>query len=65
MKAENETRALVERQKVAEALEQHPGLLRMAELEALRELAHNANARVYLGLAPGTLKIGEEEGTSR
>ena len=56
---------MVERQKAAEALEQHPGLLRLAELEALRELAHNANARVYLGLAPGTLKIGEEEGKSR
>jgi regulator of protease activity HflC (stomatin/prohibitin superfamily) len=65
LKSENETRALVERQKAAEALEQHPGLLRLAELEALRELAHNANARVYLGLAPGTLKIGEEEGKSR
>jgi regulator of protease activity HflC (stomatin/prohibitin superfamily) len=57
LKAENETRALVERQKAAEALEQHPGLLRMAELEALRELAHNANARVYLGLGPGSLKL--------
>jgi hypothetical protein len=28
----------------AEALEKHPGLLRLAELEALRELARNANA---------------------
>jgi len=36
LKAENETRALVERQKAAEALEQHPGLLRLAEIEALR-----------------------------
>ena len=35
LKAENETRALVERQKAAEALENHPGLLRLAELEAL------------------------------
>lgn len=59
-KAENETRALVERQKAAEALEQHPGLLRLAELEALRELARNANARVYLG--DGMLKIGDSDG---
>src|SRR5512136_296140 len=65
LKAENETNALVDRQKAAEALEQHPGLLRLAELEALRELAHNANARVYLGMGPGTLKIGEEEDQSR
>jgi len=28
-------------------LEQHPGLLRLAELETLRELARNANAQVY------------------
>jgi regulator of protease activity HflC (stomatin/prohibitin superfamily) len=62
LKAENETRALVERQKAAEALERHPGLLRLAELEALRELARNANARVYLGLGDGVLKISEPEG---
>jgi regulator of protease activity HflC (stomatin/prohibitin superfamily) len=62
LKAENETRALVERQKAAEALEKHPGLLRLAELEALRELARNANARVYLGLGDGVFKIGETDG---
>jgi regulator of protease activity HflC (stomatin/prohibitin superfamily) len=61
LKAENETRALVERQKAAEALEKHPGLLRLAEIEALRELARNANARVYLGLGDGVLKIGKTE----
>jgi hypothetical protein len=63
LEAEDETRALVERQKAAEAPEQHFGLLRLAELEALRELAHNAH--VYLGLGPGTLKTGEEEGKTR
>ena len=62
LKAENETRALVERQKAAEALEKHPGLLRLAELEALRELARNANARVYLGLGDGVFKIGDRDG---
>jgi regulator of protease activity HflC (stomatin/prohibitin superfamily) len=62
LKAEGETRALVERQKAAEALEQHPGLLRLAELEALRALATNANARVYLGLGPNVFKVGDEEG---
>ncbi len=59
LKAENETRALIERQKAAEAIERHPGLLRLAELEALRELATSANARVYLGLSDAALKIGE------
>ena len=65
LKAENETRALVERQKAAEALEKHPGLLRLAELEALRELARNANARVYLGLGDGVLKIGDDRRSPR
>jgi len=27
-----------------------------------RELAHNTNARVYLGLGDGVLKIGEPDG---
>jgi len=62
IKAENETRALVERQKAAEALERHPGLLRLAEIEALRELARNANARVYLGASDGMLKISDGDG---
>lgn len=43
-----EARACAERAKSAQALEQHPALMRMAELEALRELAKNANARLYL-----------------
>lgn len=44
-----EARACEERVKAAEALEGHPALLRLAELETLRELARNANARLYLG----------------
>jgi len=49
-KAEAETRAYAERVKAAEALESHPALLRLAELETLRGLAQNGNARLYLGL---------------
>jgi regulator of protease activity HflC (stomatin/prohibitin superfamily) len=49
VQAEAEARAYEERVKVAEALEGHPALLRLAELETLRELARNANARLYLG----------------
>ena len=49
-KAEAETQAYAERVKAAEALEGHPALLRLAELETLRELAKNGNARLYLGL---------------
>ena len=49
-KVEAETRAYEERAKAAEVLEGHPALVRLAELETLRELAKNANARLYLGL---------------
>ncbi|MEZ6090310.1 MAG: hypothetical protein R3C05_20240 [Pirellulaceae bacterium] len=31
-------------------MEGHPALLRLAELETLRELAKNGNSRLYLGL---------------
>lgn len=44
-----EARAYDERVKAAEALETHPALQKMAELETLRDLARNANARLYLG----------------
>jgi regulator of protease activity HflC (stomatin/prohibitin superfamily) len=43
-----EARACQERAAMAATLEQHPALLRLAELDALRELAKNANARLYL-----------------
>jgi regulator of protease activity HflC (stomatin/prohibitin superfamily) len=43
-----ETQALEERQKMAGAYSTHPALLRLEELQALRDLARNANARLYL-----------------
>jgi regulator of protease activity HflC (stomatin/prohibitin superfamily) len=43
-----EMQALEERQKKASAYTTHPALLRLEELNALRELARNANARLYL-----------------
>ena len=46
--SEAEARAYEERAKVAEVLEGHPALLRLVELETLRDLAKNANARLYL-----------------
>src|SRR5262245_49605326 len=39
---------LQERSKVAAAYKDHPALLRLEELAALRELARNANARLFL-----------------
>ncbi len=44
-----EVRALREHQQAAEAYAAHPALLRLRELETIRELAGNANARIYIG----------------
>jgi regulator of protease activity HflC (stomatin/prohibitin superfamily) len=43
-----EVQALEERSKMAAAYASHPALLRLEELAALRDLARNANARLYL-----------------
>jgi regulator of protease activity HflC (stomatin/prohibitin superfamily) len=43
-----EMQALEERQKLAGAYGTHPALLRLEELKTLRDLARNANARLYL-----------------
>ena len=62
VQAEAEARACQERVKAAEAMEGHPALLRLAELETLRELARNANARLYLGLDHKGLTFDRPEG---
>src|SRR5262249_14185544 len=43
-----EIQALEERNKMAAAYRDHPALLRLEELATLRELARNANARIFL-----------------
>jgi regulator of protease activity HflC (stomatin/prohibitin superfamily) len=43
-----EMQALDERQKMASAFSAHPALMRLEELTTLRDLARNANARLYL-----------------
>ncbi|MCS6871312.1 MAG: slipin family protein [Anaerolineae bacterium] len=45
---EAEIRALRERAEAAAIYAQHPALLRLNELETLRELSRNANARLYI-----------------
>lgn len=49
IKTEADLAALAERRKAAEAYSEHPALMRLAELEALRDLAKSANARIYVG----------------
>jgi regulator of protease activity HflC (stomatin/prohibitin superfamily) len=47
-----ELKALEERSTRAEAYAKHPALLRLEELAALRDLARNANARLYIDFNP-------------
>ena len=49
IKTEAEVRALKETESAASAYTANPALLRLRELETLRELARNANARIYIG----------------
>ena len=49
LKTEADVNALRERAQAAEAYTQHSALLRLEELETLRGLARNANARIYIG----------------
>lgn len=56
-----ETQALEERQKTAAAYSAHPALLRLEELRALRDLARNANARLYLDFKEKPGRDGRDE----
>jgi regulator of protease activity HflC (stomatin/prohibitin superfamily) len=49
LKTEAEVKALQDRAQAAAAYSQHPALLRLQELETLRELSTMANARIYIG----------------
>lgn len=49
LRAAAELRALTEKQKAGVIFREHPELLRLEELHTLRELAQNANARIYIG----------------
>jgi regulator of protease activity HflC (stomatin/prohibitin superfamily) len=48
LEADAEVEAIRLRESIADAFTQHPALLRLRELEALRDLGRSANARVYV-----------------
>jgi regulator of protease activity HflC (stomatin/prohibitin superfamily) len=56
-----EMQALEERQKSAAAYSTHPALLRLEELKVLRDLARNANARLYVDFKEKPGADGKEE----
>jgi regulator of protease activity HflC (stomatin/prohibitin superfamily) len=61
VKTEVEIEALRQREAAAEAYKVHPALLRLQELETLRELARVANARIYIGFDKYSTNGGLEE----
>src|SRR5262249_51972691 len=56
-----EMQALEQRKKMAGAYSTHPALLRLEELTTLRELARNANARLYLDFKEKPRMDGKDE----
>jgi regulator of protease activity HflC (stomatin/prohibitin superfamily) len=62
VKTEAEIQALRDREQAAQAYRDHPALLRLRELETLRELARSANARIYIGFDKHMRLNGEEGG---
>ncbi|HWB10931.1 MAG TPA: slipin family protein [Pirellulales bacterium] len=60
LKAEADVAALAERAKAAAAYSEHPALLKLHEFETLRELAKNANARIYIGFDRDLERDGQE-----
>jgi regulator of protease activity HflC (stomatin/prohibitin superfamily) len=61
IKAEAEIQELREREQVATAYSNHPALLRLRELETLRELARSANARIYIGFDKHTRVSADDD----
>jgi regulator of protease activity HflC (stomatin/prohibitin superfamily) len=60
LKTEADIRALREREQAAQAYTTHPALLRLLELETLRDLSRTANARIYISFDKFT-KPGADE----
>jgi regulator of protease activity HflC (stomatin/prohibitin superfamily) len=62
-----EVAALEARAAAAAAYAQHPALLRLEELQTLRDLARNANARLYIGFdqRPGAPREDEDAAAKR
>jgi regulator of protease activity HflC (stomatin/prohibitin superfamily) len=58
IKAEADIKALRSREASADVYARHPALLRLIELETLRELGQSANARIYVSFE----KPGKDEG---
>lgn len=61
IRTESEVEAMRQRGEVAQVYASHPVLLRLSELEALKELAKNAEARIYIGFDKHSSISGDDE----
>jgi regulator of protease activity HflC (stomatin/prohibitin superfamily) len=61
IKTESDIQALRAREQAAAAYTEHPALLRLIELETLRDLARTANARIYVGFDKFARGDGRED----
>lgn len=61
IKTEADIRALQEREQTAALYDKHPALLRLLELEALRDISHSANARIYVSFDKSGNGTGEDK----
>ena len=62
IKTESDVRSLKEMESAGDAYNANPALLRLRELETLRELARNANARIYIGFDKHAAKPDDSDG---
>jgi regulator of protease activity HflC (stomatin/prohibitin superfamily) len=63
VRTESEMNSLREQSEAAVAYSNHPALLRLKELDALRELGKSANARIYIGFDKHTNLVTESSDT--
>ena len=61
IKTEADIQAVQSREQSAQAYSQHPALLRLMELETLRELAKTANARIYVNFNEPKTSLDDKE----
>ncbi|MCC6972824.1 MAG: slipin family protein [Anaerolineae bacterium] len=64
IKTETELNALGERAKAAQAFTQHPVLIRLTELETLRQIAQSPNAKLYVNFDRDKQSDQDEKGES-
>jgi regulator of protease activity HflC (stomatin/prohibitin superfamily) len=68
IRAAAQVASLESKRESAEAYARHPALLRLEELDALKELARSANARIYIGFdkhMPADVDDGEARGRAK